>query len=217
MPLIAHVYDLPEKILAMGYSTPLYQEAYTATPRQYCQKNIDPWDLDKFQKAAKALNLSGVHMPYWCDWIYACPSVFLRGEILHTCFKFFTDHPLKWVKESVGAYELDTCFIIQHNQVGTCHFMKGIMHVKQMMGHGYRDIECTIVASIAGAISPRFICAIRGLIDFIHLTQNPVHSPQSLQAMTQALLDFHSFKDASVTAEARKGKNSIKEDFFIPR
>jgi hypothetical protein len=35
--------------------------------------------------------------------------------------------------------------------------------------------------------------------------------------MTQTLLDFHSFKDAIAAVEARKGKNGVKEDFFIPK
>ncbi|KAG1721400.1 hypothetical protein EDB19DRAFT_1961240, partial [Suillus lakei] len=180
-------------------------------------KTVDPWDLNKFQKAAKALNLSGVHMPYWCDWIYACPSVFLAGEILHTCFKFFADHPLEWVKEAVGAYKLDSRFIIQHKWVGTRHFMKGITHVKQMTGREHQDIQCTIITSIAGAVPPEFICAICALIDFAYLTQNPVHSPQSLQAMTQALSDIHSFKNAIIAMEARKGKKGVKDNFFIPK
>ncbi|KAG0700279.1 hypothetical protein DFH29DRAFT_990481 [Suillus ampliporus] len=146
-----------------------------------------------FQKVAKTVNLSGVHMPFWRDWHFACPSVFLAGDVLHTCFKFFADHPLKWVKEAIGAYELDTRFIVQHKRVGTRHFAKGITH--------YRDIQRTIVASIAGATSPQFIRAIRAL--------NP--------SMEQALLDFHTFKGAIVEAEARKGKKGVKEDFFIPK
>jgi hypothetical protein len=35
--------------------------------------------------------------------------------------------------------------------------------------------------------------------------------------MTQTLSDFHSFKDAIVAVEARKGKNGVKEDFFIAK
>jgi hypothetical protein len=35
--------------------------------------------------------------------------------------------------------------------------------------------------------------------------------------MAWVLSDFHSFKDAIVDSEARKGKNSAKEDFFIPK
>ncbi|KAG1853234.1 hypothetical protein C8R48DRAFT_749657 [Suillus tomentosus] len=192
-PLVAHVCDLPEATMIAAVAknaSPLTM----ATQEHFGDGILHP-------PPAKALNLSGVHMPYWRDWIYACPSVFLAGKILHTCFKFFADHPLKWVKETVGAYELDT----------------RITHVKQMTGREYRDIQRTIVASIAGAVSPRFICAIRGLVDFTYLAQHPVHSPQSLQAMTQALSDFHTFKDAIVAAEARKGKKGVKEDFFIPK
>ncbi|KAG2143841.1 uncharacterized protein EDB93DRAFT_1251891 [Suillus bovinus] len=160
-------------------------------------RNVDPWGLDKFQKAAKSVNLSGVHMPYWRDWIYECPSIFLA--------------------EAVGAYELDNHFITQHKRVGTCHFAKGVTHVKQMTGHEYRDIQHTIVASIAGATSPQFVHAIRAIVEFIYLAQNPVHSPETLQSMEQALSDFHSFKGTIIEAEARKGKKGVKENFFIPK
>ncbi|KAG0692649.1 hypothetical protein DFH29DRAFT_817299 [Suillus ampliporus] len=170
-----------------------------------------------FQKAAKAAYLSGVHMPFWRDWEYACPSVFLAGEVLHTCHKFFADHPLKWIKEAIGTYELDTRFMIQHKQVRTRHFAKGITHVKQMTGREHRDIQCTIVASIAGAVPPRFIRAICALMDFIYLAQNPVHSPESLRSMVQALSDFHAFKNAIIEAKARRGKKGVKEDLFIPK
>ncbi|KAG1832538.1 hypothetical protein EV424DRAFT_1564026 [Suillus variegatus] len=235
-PLIAHVCDLPEASMIAATSksaSPLTMATQKAfgdgtlhpprTGRHTLQlivdisKTIDPWDLDKFQKAAKAVYLSGVHMPFWRDWKYACPSVFLAGEILHTCHKFFFDHLLNWIKEAMGKHELDARFTIQHKRVGTRHFAKGVTHVKQMTGCEHRDIQHTIVTSIAGATPPRFIHAIRALIDFICLTQNPVHSPDSLKSMAQALVDFHSFKDAIVDVEARRGKNSAKEDFFIPK
>ncbi|KAG1843883.1 hypothetical protein F4604DRAFT_1884546 [Suillus subluteus] len=199
-PLVAHVCDLPEASMIAAIS-----------------KTTDVWDLDKFQKAAKAVNLSGVHMPYWHDWIYACPSVFLAGEILHTCLKFFADHPLNWTKEVVGKPELDARFIAQHKRVGMRHFTKGITHVNQMTGREHRDIQCTIVASIAGAAPPRFIRALRALIEFIYLAQNPVHSADTLMSMAQALSDFHAFKDAIIEAQARRGKKGSKEDFFIPK
>ncbi|KAG2131511.1 hypothetical protein BD769DRAFT_1627765 [Suillus cothurnatus] len=209
MPLIAHVCDLPEATMIAAVSknaSPLTMATqkefgdgtlyppHTGQDTLQCiiniSKTVDPWDLDKFQKAAKAVYLSGVHMPYWHDWMYACPSVFLAGEILHTGHKFFFDHPLNWVKET-------------HKQVGTRHFANGVTHIKQMTGCEHRDIQRTIVASIAGAAPPRFI-------HFIYLTQNPVHSPNSLNSMARALSDFHSFKDAIVDAEARRGKNGAK-------
>ncbi|KAG2346736.1 hypothetical protein BDR05DRAFT_997143 [Suillus weaverae] len=235
-PLVAHVCDLPEATMITAVSKnsspltmatqadfgdgtlhPPHTGKHTLNLIVEISRKVDPWDLDKFQKVAKAVNLSGVHMPYWRDWMFACPSVFLAGEVLHTCHKFFADHPLKWIKEALGDYELDTRFMVQHKQVGTCHFTKGITHVNQMTGHKHRDIQRTIVASITGAVPPRFIRAIRALIDFIYLVQNPVHSPQTLHSMVQALSDFHSFKDAIIQAGARKGKKGIKEDFSIPK
>ncbi|KAG2043528.1 hypothetical protein BDR03DRAFT_851704, partial [Suillus americanus] len=235
-PLVAHVCDLPEAMMIAAVSKSaspitmamqanfgdgvLYPPCtghHTLQVIYEISKEVDPWDLDKFQKAAKAAHLSGVHMPYWSDWMFACPSVFLTGEILHTCIKFFADHPLNWVKETVGKCELDACFMVQHKRVGTRHFTKGITHVNQMTGREHRDIQRTIVASIAGVAAPRFIHSICALIEFIYLAQNPVHSPDSLHSMVQALSDFHAFKDAIINAEARRGKKGVKEDFFIPK
>jgi hypothetical protein len=140
-PLVAHICDLPEASMIAAVAknvspvTMAVQQDFgdgTLHPPRTgkhtlelivnISHKVDPWDLDKFQKAAKAVDLSGVHMPYWRDWVYACPSVFLAGEILHTCFKFFADHPLKWTKEVVGAYELDNRFIVQHKWVGTLSY-----------------------------------------------------------------------------------------------
>lgn len=235
-PLVAHVCDLPEASMIAAVSknaSPLtmalqenFGDGVLYPPRTgqhtlqliyEISQTIDVWDLDKFQKAAKAVHLSGVHMPYWHDWKFACPSVFLAGEILHTCLKFFADHPLNWIKEVVGKPELNARFITQHKRVGTRHFTKGITHVNQMTGREHRDIQRTIVASIAGAAPPRFIRAIRALIEFIYLAQNPFHSAETLLSMTQALADFHATKDAVIEAQARRGKKGAKEDFFIPK
>lgn len=139
-PLIAHVCDLPEASMIAAVSknaspvTMAMQKDFgdgtlhpPRTGRHTLQlivdisKTVDPWDLDRFQKAAKAAFLSGVHMPYWRDWMYAYPSVFLTGEILHTGHKCFFDHPLNWIKETVGIHELDARFTIQHKRVGMCH------------------------------------------------------------------------------------------------
>ncbi|KAG1905852.1 uncharacterized protein F5891DRAFT_975993 [Suillus fuscotomentosus] len=233
-PLVSHVCDLPEatmiatvsksaSLITMatqanfgdGVLYPPHTGQHTLQLIYEISKEVDPWDLDKFQKAAKAVHLSGVHMPYWRDWTFAYPSVFLTGEVLQTCIKFFADHLLNWIKEIVGKPELNTHFMVQHKRVGTCHFAKGVTHVNQMTGRKHRDIQCTIVASIAGAAPPRFICSICALIEFIYLSQNLVHSPDSLQSMAQALSDFNSFKDAIVDTEARRGKKGVRDNFFI--
>ncbi|KAG1827707.1 hypothetical protein EV424DRAFT_1471504 [Suillus variegatus] len=189
-PLVAHVCDLPEACMIAAVSK-------SASPlTMVSQENFGDGN------AAKAVHLSGVHMPYWRDWNYACPSVFLAGEILHTCIKFFADHLLNWIKEVVGKFKLDARYINQH---------------KRMTGRGHRDIQCTIVASIAGVAPPNFIRAIHALVDFIYLAQNPIHSAETLSSMMQSLSDFHTFKHAVIEAQAWRGKKGVKEDFFIPK
>ncbi|KAG2114379.1 hypothetical protein DEU56DRAFT_692623, partial [Suillus clintonianus] len=167
--LVTYVCNLPEASMIAAVSknsSPLTM----AIQEQFGDGILHPY----ITTHSKAVNLSGVHMPYWRDWLFTCLSVFLAGEVLHTGHKIFTNHPLKWIKEAIGTYELNTRFIIQHKCFRMCHFMKGITHVKQMTGHEHRDIQCAIVASIAGAASPRFVHAICVLVDFIYLAQNPV-------------------------------------------
>lgn len=82
-PLVAHVCDLPEATMIAAVSKNLFPLTmaiqadfgdrilhpphtgnHTLKLIVGVSQNVDPWDLDKFQKAAKAVNLSGVHMPY---------------------------------------------------------------------------------------------------------------------------------------------------------
>ena len=177
----------------------------------------DPWDVKAFQKLAKEHGLLGVHLPYWRNWLLSDPAIFLVPEILHTLHKFFFDHPLKWCKEVVGARELNARYKSMHKRVGVRHFSTGVTHVQQMTGREHRDIQRTIVPAIAGATSPGFLRAIRHLIDFIYLAQNPVHTESSIQDMKCALDSFHSHKQFILDAEAWRTKAGLKEDFNIPK
>ncbi|KAG2030167.1 hypothetical protein BDR03DRAFT_1017429 [Suillus americanus] len=171
--LVAHICDLPEAMMIAAVSksaSPItmamqanFGDGVLYPPRTghhtlqviyEISKEVDPWDLDKFQKAAKAAHLSGVHMPYWSDWMFACPSVFLAGKILHTCIKFFADHPLNSVKETVGKCELDARFMVQHKRVGTQHFTKGVTHVNQMTGQEHRDIHAPSLLQLQASLHP---------------------------------------------------------------
>ncbi|KAG1769595.1 hypothetical protein EDD22DRAFT_977460 [Suillus occidentalis] len=209
-PLISHIADLPEQLM-ISCVTKNSSPITTAN-----QAEVDPWDLYQFNKEAKKLHLSGVHLPFWRNWRFANPATFLTPEILHTLLKFFFDHVLKWIKEVMG-HELDVRFRSQHKRIGVRHFGSGVSHVKQMTGREHRDIQRTIVPTLWGAAPPDFIHAVRAIIDFIYLAQNPVHTPTSIRNMTHALNEFHRYKQAIIAAEARRGKGGVKDDFFIPK
>ena len=238
-PLVAHIADLPEEQLiacVAKNASPVttatlaqFGDSYPHEPRHgkdtlakiktLCDA-VNPWDIATFQKKAKAVNLLGVHLPYWRDWRFADPAYFLVGELLHFGHKFFNDHPMKWCKEAVGAHVLDERYKAQHRRVGVRHFSNGVSHIKQMTGREHRDLQRTIVPMIAHAnatASPQFVYCIRSLVEFIYRAQNPTHTDSSLLEMVAALQEFHRTKHSVIEAEARRGTKGVKADFNIPK
>ncbi|KIN93699.1 hypothetical protein M404DRAFT_35826 [Pisolithus tinctorius Marx 270] len=194
-------------------ATPFRTKAYTLDliHAVSCQKK--PWDLNAFQKLAKANHLLGVHLPFWRDWKNSDVCCFLVPDILHTVHKLFFDHVLKWCKEVVGSDELDTHYKVHHKCVGVRHFAAGVSHVSQMTGREYRDIQHTIVPMIAGAAPSTMVQPVHALIDFFYLAQRPLHTESSIRSMEASLSEFHSTKHAIITAGSRLGK----ENFNIPK
>ncbi|KIM66385.1 hypothetical protein SCLCIDRAFT_110592 [Scleroderma citrinum Foug A] len=196
-PLAAWTADLPEHLVML-----------TAA---------DLWNLATFLKKARALQLSGVHLPFWRKHLFVNLSIFLLPEILHACHRFFFDHILPWCKILLGD-ELDAWYKCHHKCVGVRHFMGGISHVKQMTGREHHNIQRTLVAMISGRVPPCFLRAIHALIDFIYQAQSPMHTESSIQEMESSLREFHDHKDAIIAAGARRTKAAgAKSDFNIPK
>ncbi|KAI6022658.1 hypothetical protein EDC04DRAFT_2936511 [Pisolithus marmoratus] len=238
-PLIAYIADLPEQQLVAciaknaspvttatlsqfsdTFPHPPRSGAHTLRQIQELCAVVHPWDITNFQKKAKAIKLLGVHLPFWRDWKYADPACFLNGEMLHSCHKFFFDHPLKWCKEIARHHVLDTRYKTQHKRIGVHHFTSGISHVKQMTGHDHRDIQHTIVPMIAKsspAIMPLFVYTICSLVEFIYKAQNPVHTNASIASMVDALAEFHLNRQSIIDAGAQWGTSGVKMDFNIPK
>ncbi|KAG1842345.1 hypothetical protein F4604DRAFT_1689986 [Suillus subluteus] len=235
-PLVAYTADLPEQQLIACVSknaSPVtlavqsqFGDGKLYPPRsghltiealhKLCRR-VDPWKVQHFQEEAKVLLLSGVQLPFWRDWRFSDPALFLAPDILHTLHNFFFDHVVKWCKEAVGADELDTRFRSQHKRIGTRHFGQGITHVVQMTGWEHREIQCTIVPTIAGVVDTNFVRAVRALIDFIYQAQSPTFTPSSISTMNASLQEFHRFKGSITLAEARRGASGPIDHFQIPK
>ena len=234
MLLAAWTTDLPEQLMISCISkstSPVteathkqFGDAHRSLPRtgeltlncitKLIQK-ADLWNLATFLKKARALQLSGVHLPFWRKHLFVNPSIFLLPEILHACHKFFFDHILLWCKILLSD-ELDAQYKYHHKRVGVRHFAGGISHVKQMMGREHHDIQRTLVAMISGCVPPRFLRAIRTLIDFIYQAQSPMHTESSIQEMESSLCEFHDHKDAIIVVGARRTKAAgAKSNFNI--
>ena len=185
-----------------------------------CAQGVHPWDVATFQAKAKAIKLSGVHLPFWRNWKFANPMYFLIGKLLHSGHKFVFDHVLKWCKEAAGKHILDARYKTQHKRVGVRHFGSGISHVNQMTGREHHDIQRTLVPMLAKAsptVSPLFVYCIRSIIEFIYRAQSPIHTDATISSMVDALSEFHGTKQAIIQAEARRGTTGVKKDFNIPK
>ena len=86
-----------------------------------------------------------------------------------------------------------------------------------MTGREHRDIQRTIVATIAGFAGPGFVRAIRAFVDFLYRAQSLTFTNSSIHAMEEDLLEFHQFKNAILQAGARRGKTAAMEHFHIPK
>ena len=222
-PLVTYIADLPKQQLIAGVAknaSPVtmaeqsqFGDPIPAAPRtceqilhqiqEACSK-AHPWDLVAFQKVAKSLKLLGVHLPFWCNWMFGNPSYFLNGEILHSGHKFFFDHVLSWCKVAAGSSILNTHFSSLHQHVSFRHFLSGMSRPLQMTGHNHHDIQRSIVPILdgAGTVTDGFIRAVHGLVEFIYRVQDPVHTNSSIAAMQQALADFHSTKQSILDLQA---------------
>ncbi|KAG2124381.1 hypothetical protein DEU56DRAFT_873315 [Suillus clintonianus] len=121
--------------------------------------------------------------------------------------------------EVVGEDELDARYKAHHQRVGTRHFGSGISHISQMTCQEHRNIERTIVATIAGAANttPNFVHAICFLTEFMYQAQSPIHTDSSIDAMVHSLGEFHRLKQAILDAGARRGKSGTINNFSIPK
>lgn len=73
-------------------------------------------------------------------------------------------------------------------------------------------MERVFLTLVAGGVKDEVIKAVRALMDFIHLASLHSHTTTTLDALRQALDDFHTYKDAFIKEGARH-----PEHFNIPK
>jgi hypothetical protein len=174
--------------------------------------------LEKYETVAKTYRLNGVQLPFWRDWpLSSDPSTFLTSEPLHHWHKQFWDHDVKWCIHMLGAPEIDFRFSVLRNHTGYRHFNEGISRLKQVTGREQRDIQRYIIVVIAGAVPPRFLIAIRALLDFRYLAQSPMITEEICDRINGCLSLFHRHKQAILDAGARRGKKNEIRHWHIPK
>lgn len=176
-----------------------------------------PSDVAGYTRVAALLGLSGVHQPFWRLWGSADPPKFLTPDALHAWHKFFFDHVLRWVINIMGGDELDRRMASLQRCVGVRHWKNGVSKLKQCTGREHRDLEKILVPLIAGAVPHPVLRAIRSLNEFIFGAQGLLLYEEHLHAITEALREFHHFKNSIIVAGGRRGKHGPILHFNIPK
>ncbi|KLO04383.1 hypothetical protein SCHPADRAFT_836422 [Schizopora paradoxa] len=175
-------------------------------------------DLAMVRATASSLHLNGVMEPYWRDWKFAEPSIFITPDILHQMHGFFMDHPMEWARKLLTDKELDKRVTVLQRRIGFRTFLNGFTRFKQHTGREERDLQRAFIAIIAGhpTITPNVIRAFRGLLDYIYTAQYDTQSTETLKFLRKCLRTFHRNKGYISRTGVRDGSR-MKGKFKIPK
>ena len=161
-------------------ATPRTSQEMLRQIKELCEQ-VNPRHISAFQKAAGPRKLLGVHRPFWRDWKFSDPSLFLAG--LSSGRQFFSDHTLKWCKAMAGPTTLNSL----RSDLHQC-----APRQVQMTRRELDDIDGTVVPLLNGVanIADEFVHAVRAMLEFIYRAQSPVHTDSSIAAMEQNIRKY---------------------------
>ncbi|KIK75707.1 hypothetical protein PAXRUDRAFT_36968 [Paxillus rubicundulus Ve08.2h10] len=231
-PLVTcYIRDYPEQILISGAKTGEcpscdIPRGSLGSPDEPCAfrhlKNIldalalvdeDPL---QFTKACATAGMKPLCHPFWEDLPYCNIYCALTPNVLHQLYQGLVKHLIAWIKSTYSTTEIDA----QCKQLPPNHniwlFMKGISGLSHVSGTEHDQICRFLLGMVVniclpGSVSPaRLICAVRGLLDFLYLTQYPCLSEETLELIDDALTCFHNNKAIFIDL-------SIRASFELPK
>jgi hypothetical protein len=174
---------------------------------------------DNYAVYADACSLAGikpVFVPFWKDLPYVNIFQSITPDVLHQIYQGVFRHVVSWLTKAYGATEIDA----RYQRLTPNHhiriFSEGVSKLSRITGKEHDQICRALLGVIVDMrllndLEPaRLIRAIRGLLDFIYLSQLPVHSSQTLNQLGEALGAFHSNKSIFIDL-------GIREHFNIPK
>ncbi|KAG0696713.1 hypothetical protein DFH29DRAFT_991633 [Suillus ampliporus] len=96
------------------------------------------------------------------------------------------------------------------NYPGLRYFSKGISLVSQWTGTEHREMQRVFLGVLAGTVQPTVFRAARAVLDFIYYAQYHAHTSQTLDALKNALDEFHTHKHIFTDL-------GVRDDFNIPK
>ncbi|KAG5642676.1 hypothetical protein DXG03_002334 [Asterophora parasitica] len=169
-----------------------------------------------FARNCRDAGIKPVQGPFWEGLPYANVYRAITPDILHELYQGVMKHLIAWIIEAYGAAEIDArcrCLPPNHN---IRVFVKGISSLSRVTGCEH-DQMCRFILGIIVDIplpnnlpSEQLVCAVRALLDFLYISQYPIHSSETLALLDAALQDFHCNKDIFIDLGIRSHFNFLK-------
>ncbi|KAJ7787065.1 hypothetical protein B0H14DRAFT_3095490 [Mycena olivaceomarginata] len=169
-----------------------------------------------YAAACKDAGIKPIYHPFWEGLPYTNIFQAISPDVLHRLYQGIVKHLIAWLTECVGEAEIDAhccCLPPNHN---ICLFIGGISNLSHVTGKEHDRISCFILTLIINVqlpdnISPApLLAAVRGILDFVHLAQYPMHTLETLAHLENTLQHFHNNKSIFVASRVRKGFNLPK-------
>ncbi|TFK70185.1 hypothetical protein BDN72DRAFT_870442 [Pluteus cervinus] len=169
-----------------------------------------------FNQACKDAGIKPIQHPFWEELPYSHIYRSITPDILHQLYQGFIKHLVKWLRSAYGDVQLNTrCRALPPNH-NIRLFFNGITHLQRVTGREHSQIASILLGLIINLPLPqqqsprRLIRAVRAVLDFTYLSQYPVHTHATLDALDDALASFHDNKDIFVDL-------GIRAHFQIPK
>ncbi|KAI9461724.1 hypothetical protein BJY52DRAFT_1425670 [Lactarius psammicola] len=193
---------------------------YESFPLRDIRTAIDVYSLcdsdpTTFNAVSHEAGLKPIYHPFWEHLPYTNIFLSITPDILHQLHQGIAKHLVRWLG-ILGSEEINArCSRLPPNH-NARHFHKGITRLSRLSGQEHKDI-CRIILRVVVDLtlpgiqsSARLTHAVRALLDFFYLSQYPVHTTESLNALETALRRFHEEKEVFIEL-------GVREHFNFPK
>ena len=177
--------------------------------------SLSDGDPTTFHAACRNATLKPTYHPFWERLPFANIFLSITPDVLHQLHQGVLKHMVRWLAE-LGSDEIDArCSRLPPNH-NARHFHSGFTWLSRLTGQEHKDVSCILLGvavdlTIIGVqSSARLARVVRALLDFIYLSQYPVHTTESLGAMDTALCRFHENKGVLIDL-------GVREHFNLPK